>query len=97
MIPHKIIEAIINAAKIAEVVEDYTQLKNRGTNKIGLCPCHNETTPSFSVSPAKGIFKCFGCGKAGDSVKFVMEYKKLSYENALRLLAKKYNINIPEN
>ncbi len=96
MIPTEVILAIRDAAQIEQVVGEYIQLKNRGANKLGLCPFHNEKTPSFSVSPSKGIFKCFGCGKAGDSINFVMEHEKLSYPEALRLLAKKYNIDIPE-
>jgi DNA primase len=70
--------------------------KNGGVNYIGLCPFHNEKTPSFTVSPAKGIFKCFGCGEAGDSVGFVMKHEHYAYIDALRYLANKYNIEIKE-
>lgn len=96
MIPVEVVASIRDAAQIEQVVGEYVQLKPRGANRIGLCPFHNEKTPSFSVSPAKGIYKCFGCGKAGDAVKFVMEHEKLSYPEALRMLALRYNIEIPE-
>jgi DNA primase len=90
------IDKIFETAKIEEVVGDYVTLKKRGVNLIGLCPFHDEKTPSFYVSPAKGIYKCFGCGKGGHSVNFVMEKEAASYPDALRLLAKKYNIDIAE-
>lgn len=96
MIPRDTIQSIIDAARIDEVVGDFVQLKKRGVNLLGLCPFHNERTPSFTVSPAKGIFKCFGCGKAGNSVNFIMEHEKYSYPEALRYLANKYTIEIEE-
>ncbi len=96
MIPPETVSAIHDSARIEDVVGEYVTLKRRGTNMLGLCPFHNEKTPSFSVSPVKGIFKCFGCGKAGNSVKFIMEHDHLSYPEALRQLAKKYGIPIAE-
>ncbi len=95
-IPPDIIQQIQLQADIVEVVGDYVSLKKQGQNMWACCPFHNEKTPSFSVAPAKGIFKCFGCGKAGDTVKFVMEVEGVSYPEALRHLARKYNIEIPE-
>ncbi len=96
MIKKEDIDRIFEAARIEEVVSDYVTLKKRGVNLIGNCPFHNEKTPSFYVSPSKGIYKCFGCGKGGHTVNFVMEHDKLSYPDALRYLAKKYNIQIVE-
>lgn len=96
MIPHDTITQIFDAARVEEVVGDFVALKRRGSNFTGLCPFHNERTPSFHVSPTKGIYKCFGCGKAGNSVNFVMEHEKFTYPEALRYLAKKYHIEIQE-
>lgn len=96
MIPEQTVATILDSARIEEVVGDFVNLKRRGANLIGLCPFHNERTPSFSVSPSKGIYKCFGCGAAGSSVKFIMEHEKMTYPEALRYLAKKYNITIEE-
>lgn len=96
MIDQATIDRIIDAAKIEEVVGDYVSLRRRGINMIGLCPFHNEKTPSFTVSPAKGICKCFGCGKGGNSVNFIMELEQLNYYEALKHLAKKYNIEVVE-
>ncbi len=96
MIDHSTIERIFDAAQITEVVSEFVSLKRRGVNLLGLCPFHNEKTPSFTVSPAKGIFKCFGCGKGGNAVNFIMEHEHLSYPEALRWLAKKYHIEIEE-
>jgi DNA primase len=96
MIDHTTIERILDAAEITDVVSDFVTLRKRGVNLLGLCPFHNEKTPSFTVSPAKGIFKCFGCGKGGNSVNFIMEHENLSYPEALKWLAKKYNIDIVE-
>lgn len=93
-IPEETKRAILDAARIDEVVGDFVLLKKRGANYVGLCPFHQEKTPSFIVTPAKGIFKCFGCGKGGDSVSFLMEHEHLSYVDALRYLAAKYNIEI---
>jgi len=96
MIDHSTIERIFDAAQITDVVQEFVSLKRRGVNLLGLCPFHNEKTPSFTVSPAKGIFKCFGCGKGGNSVNFIMEHEHLSYPEALHWLAKKYHIEIEE-
>ena len=95
-IPEDTKRAILDAARIDEVVGDFVVLKKRGANYWGCCPFHQEKTPSFSVSPAKGIFKCFGCGKGGDSVSFLMEHEHYSYVESLRYLAHKYNIEIKE-
>lgn len=89
-------QRILDAAKIEEVVGDFVTLRRRGVNLIGLCPFHNEKTPSFTVSPSKNICKCFGCGKGGTPVNFIMQHEHLSYPDALRYLAKKYNIEIVE-
>ncbi len=96
MIPQDTVQQIIQAADIVEVVGDFVSLKKRGASMIACCPFHNEKTPSFHISPAKGIYKCFGCGKGGDSLKFVMELEGLSYPDALRWMAKKYGIEIKE-
>lgn len=96
MIPKETIQDIFDASRIEEVVGEFVQLKKRGANLLGLCPFHNEKTPSFTVSPSKGIYKCFGCGKAGNSVNFIMEHEKYTYPEALRYLAKKYNIEVEE-
>lgn len=89
-------QRILDAAKIEEVVGDFVTLRRRGVNLIGLCPFHNEKTPSFTVSPAKNICKCFGCGKGGTPVNFIMQHEHLDFPDALRYLAKKYNIEIVE-
>ncbi len=96
MIPQDTIMSILDTVRIEEVVGDFVSLKKRGANLIGVCPFHKEKTPSFIVSPSKGIFKCFGCGKAGDSVRFIMEHEHYSYPEALRFLAQKYGIIIEE-
>ncbi len=96
MINQTTIEKIIDTADIADVVGEFVTLKRRGVNLMGNCPFHDEKTPSFVVSPTKGIFKCFGCGKAGNSAGFIMEHNGLSYPEALRWLAAKYNIEIEE-
>ena len=96
MIPKQTVDLILETVRIEEVVGDFVSLKKRGVNMLGLCPFHNEKTPSFTVSPAKGIFKCFGCGKAGDSVRFVMEHESFTYPEALKYLAEKYRIEIEE-
>jgi DNA primase len=96
MIDRGAIERIFETARIVDVVEEFVSLKRRGVNFIGCCPFHNEKTPSFVVSPAKNIYKCFGCGKAGNPVNFIMEHEQASYPEALRFLAKKYNIEIVE-
>ena len=96
MIPKETIDTIFETARIEEVVGDFVTLKKRGANMLGNCPFHDEKTPSFTVSPTKGIYKCFGCGKGGHSVNFVMEIDQVSYPEALKYLAKKYNIEIQE-
>jgi len=96
MIDRPTIERILDAAQIVDVVQEFVPLKKRGVNFLGLCPFHNEKTPSFTVSPAKEIFKCFGCGKVGNSVNFVMEHEHLSYPEALKYLAGKYHIEVVE-
>jgi len=96
MIPRETIDRIFTTARVEEVVGDFVNLKKRGTNYMGLCPFHNEKTPSFTVSPAKGIYKCFGCGRGGNVVNFVMEHEQMDYVNALKYLAAKYKIEIVE-
>jgi DNA primase len=96
MLDQTTIDRINDAALIQDVVSDYVTLRKRGANLMGLCPFHNEKTPSFSVSPAKGIFKCFGCGKGGNSIHFIMEHEQISYYEALKFLAKKYHIEFEE-
>ncbi|WP_421920999.1 DNA primase [Marinifilum sp.] len=96
MIDQATISKIFDAAEITEVVSDFVTLKKRGVNYLGLCPFHNEKTPSFTVSPAKGIYKCFGCGKGGNAVNFIMEHEHLDYVSALKFLAKKYHIEFVE-
>lgn len=96
-IDQETVNRILDATDIVEVVSDFVKLKRRGANYIGLCPFHNERTPSFSVSKAKGLCKCFSCGKGGSAVSFLMELEQLSYVEALRYLAKKYNIEIKEH
>ena len=94
MIDQTTIDRILDAAEITDVVGEFVTLKKRGVNMLGHCPFHDEKTPSFTVSPAKGIFKCFGCGKGGNSVHFIMEHESLSYPEALKWLAKKYHIEV---
>lgn len=96
MIPKETIDKIYDVAVIDEVVGDVVDLKRRGANLLGLCPFHNEKTPSFTVSQSKGIYKCFGCGKGGNVVNFVMEHEHLSYPDALRHLAGRYNVEVEE-
>ncbi len=96
MIDKATIDRVFEAARIEEVVSDYVTLRRRGVNFIGLCPFHDEKTPSFTVSPAKGICKCFGCGKGGNSVNFLMELEQVSYIEAIKMLGKKYHIEIQE-
>ncbi len=96
MIPQDTVNKILDAAQIVDVVGDFVTLKRRGANYIACCPFHNEKTPSFSVSASKGIFKCFGCGKSGTAVGFVMEHENMSYSEALKYLAKKYHIEVVE-
>ncbi|MDR3009868.1 MAG: DNA primase [Sphingobacterium sp.] len=96
MIKQEVIDKVLETARIEEVVGDFVDLKKRGTSLIGNCPFHHEKTPSFHVSVSKGIYKCFGCGVGGDSLKFVMELEKFSYPEAIRYLADKYSIQIEE-
>ncbi len=96
-IDRETVQRILDTADIVEVVSDFVNLKKRGANYIGLCPFHNERTPSFSVSRSKGICKCFSCGKGGSPVNFIMEHEQMSFNEALRYLARKYNIEIREH
>lgn len=96
MIDKATIARILDAAQILDVVSDFVTLKKRGANFVGLCPFHNEKTPSFSVSPSRGIFKCFGCGKGGNAVTFIMEHEQMTYVEALKWLGKKYHIDVQE-
>ena len=96
MIPQETVNLILDTAQIVDVVSDYVTLKRRGASYVACCPFHNEKTPSFYVTPSKGIYKCFGCGKAGTAVGFVMEQEHCSYGEALRYLARKYHIEIQE-
>ena len=96
MIPQETVQTILDTAQIVDVVSDFVSLRRRGANWVACCPFHNEKTPSFYVSPSKGIYKCFGCGKAGSAVGFVMEHEHCSYTDALRYLAGKYHIEIVE-
>lgn len=96
MIPRQTVELILDSAKIEDVIGDFVTLRRRGANLVACCPFHNEKTPSFYVSPAKGIFKCFGCGKSGTAVGFIMEHENLTYSDALKYLARKYGIEVVE-
>src|SRR5579871_5645654 len=96
MISKQTIQKINDEARVEEVVGEFVTLKKRGANLLGLCPFHHEKTPSFNVNPARNIYKCFGCGKAGGPVQFLMEYQQMTYPDALRYLAKKYSIEIEE-
>lgn len=96
MIPKFTIDKIIDAARVEDVIGDFITLKKRGANLLGLCPFHGEKSPSFTVSPAKGIYKCFGCGKSGTAVNFIMDHESLSYPEALKYLANKYGIEVVE-
>src|SRR6516162_8006311 len=96
MISPQTIEQITNRIDIIDVVGEFVKLKKRGANYLGLCPFHNEKTPSFTVSPSKEIYKCFGCGKSGNTITFLMEHEKYSYAEALKWLAQRYNIEIQE-
>ena len=96
MISQQTIQQILSRIDIIEIVGGFVKLKKRGTNYLGLCPFHNEKTPSFTVSPAKEIYKCFGCGRSGNTISFLMEHEKYSYVEALRWLAARYNVEIEE-
>ncbi len=97
MISQKSIQEILAIAQVEDIISEYVDLKRRGVNMIGLCPFHDEKTPSFTVSPTKNIYKCFGCGKGGGAPQFLMEHDKLSFPEAIRTLAKKYNIELEED
>ena len=96
MIDKATVAKILDTADIVDVVSDFVSLRKRGVNYVGLCPFHNEKTPSFSVSKTKGICHCFSCGKGGSPINFVMEHEQLSYYEALKYLAKKYHIEVVE-
>ena len=96
MIDHQTVDRIYAAANIVEIIGDYVTLKRKGVNYEACCPFHQEKTPSFMVSPAKGVYKCFGCGKGGNAITFVMEHEHLSYAEALKWVAKKYGIPVEE-
>lgn len=97
MISESSIQEVLDTARVEEVVQDYVTLKRRGSNLIGLCPFHNEKTPSFAVSPSKNIYKCFGCGEGGGPVQFLMAHDHLSFPEAIRMLAKRYGIELDED
>ncbi|HMO38235.1 MAG TPA: DNA primase [Saprospiraceae bacterium] len=96
MISQRSVQEVLDTVKVEDIVGDYVNLKRRGTNLIGLCPFHNEKTPSFSVSPSKGIYKCFGCGQGGNAVQFLMEHEQFTFPEAIRHLAQRYNIKLEE-
>ncbi|HZI02107.1 MAG TPA: CHC2 zinc finger domain-containing protein, partial [Flavisolibacter sp.] len=96
MISQNTIQQILNRIDILDIIGGFVKLKRRGANYLGNCPFHNERTPSFTVSPSKEIFKCFGCGKSGNSISFLMEHEKLTYAEALKWLASRYNIEVEE-
>ena len=96
MIDQPTIDRILDAANIVDVVSEFVTLRRRGVNYVGLCPFHSDKTPSFYVSPSKNICKCFACGEGGTAVHFIMKHEQVSYFDALRVLAKKYNIEIQE-
>lgn len=96
MITQKTIQEVMNTAKVEDVVGDFVNLRRRGVNLIGNCPFHDEKTPSFTVSPSKNIYKCFGCGKAGDPVRFIMDHEHISFPESIRFLAQKYRIEVEE-
>ena len=96
MIPKETVDLILDTVRIEDIVGDFVTLKRRGANYVACCPFHQEKTPSFYVSPSKGIYKCFGCGKSGSAVGFLMEHEHNSYVEALRYIAKRYNIEIVE-
>lgn len=96
MIPKHVIDHILEVAQVDEIISEFVHLKKRGANLLGLCPFHNEKTPSFTVSPGKGIYKCFGCGKSGSAITFLMDHEHFSYPEAIRFLASKYQIELEE-
>ena len=96
MIETSTVDRIFEAAQIVDVVSDFVNLKKRGVNYVGLCPFHDDSTPSMYVSPTKGIYKCFACGEGGNAVNFVMNHERMSYPEALKWLANKYHIEVKE-
>src|SRR5665213_4210456 len=96
MISQETIQQLVRRIDIIEIISSFVKLKKRGVNYIGLCPFHNEKSPSFTVSPSKEIYKCFGCGRSGNAISFLMEHEKYSYVEALKWLAAKYNVEIEE-
>src|SRR5216110_2216100 len=96
MISQNTIQEILSRIDIIDIIGGFVKLKKRGANYLGLCPFHNEKTPSFTVSPSKEIYKCFGCGRSGNTISFLMEHEKYSYVEALRWLANKYNVELEE-
>src|SRR5512132_2897776 len=96
MISTATIQQILTRIDIVEIISSFIRLKKRGANYLGLCPFHNEKTPSFTVSPSKEIYKCFGCGRSGNTISFLMEHEKYSYVESLRWLAAKYNVEVEE-
>lgn len=96
MITDQSIQLVKDTARVEDIVGDYVNLRRRGQNMLGLCPFHNEKTPSFNVNPARNIYKCFGCGEAGDPIKFVMSLEQLSFPDAIRKIAARYNIKLEE-
>src|ERR1700710_1559302 len=96
MISPQTIQQILSRIDIIEIVGSFVKLKKRGVNYLGLCPFHNEKSPSFTVSPVKEIYKCFGCGRSGNSISFLMEHEKYTYVEALRWLANRYNVELEE-
>ena len=96
MISPQTIQQITSRIDIIDVIGEFVKLKKRGTNYLGLCPFHGEKSPSFTVSPAKEIYKCFGCGRSGNTITFLMDHEKQTYVEALRWLAHRYNVEIEE-
>jgi DNA primase len=97
LVSQQTIQQILSRIDITEIIGGFVKLKKRGANYLGLCPFHNEKTPSFTVSPSKEIFKCFGCGRSGNTISFLMEHEKFSYVEALKWLANRYNVEIEES
>src|ERR1700721_4810190 len=96
MISQQTIQQILSRIDMIEIIRGFVKLKKRGVNYLGLCPFHNEKSPSFTVSPVKEIYKCFGCGRRGNAISFLMEHEKYSYVEALKWLANKYNVEVEE-
>ena len=96
MIDRETVDRVFAAANIVEIIGDYVTLKKKGVNYVACCPFHNEKTPSFVVSPSKGVYKCFGCGEGGNAVNFVMKHESMTFPEALKAVAKRYGIEIKE-